>query len=239
MTLLLKNSPAPYTCSRLTDMANTMGALPRQLKGSWRSFDPRLVAIVGGSGTGKSWLAAQLQARLGKDATSLRLDDFYHDRSGLPLNRRGRVNFDHPRAMDWAAFEHVLTKCKAGLPVQMPRYDYQRHTRSAQLHWWRPRRLILVEGLWLLRRPSLRRLFALRVFMECSPQVQLKRRIERDVLERGRSEASVREQFWGRVLPMQERYVQPQARWADLVVKSPLAGRELESLAGRIRQLLE
>src|SRR5689334_19369399 len=42
---------------------------------------PLLVAIVGGSGSGKTWLAKKLQAALGDRAARLSLDDFYRDRS--------------------------------------------------------------------------------------------------------------------------------------------------------------
>src|SRR5438876_8668707 len=64
---------------------------------------PIFVAIVGGSGSGKSWLAKRLQTRLGTMATRITLDDFYKDRSHLPPQRRAKVNFDHPAAINWKA----------------------------------------------------------------------------------------------------------------------------------------
>jgi uridine kinase len=206
------------------------------MKTPWH-FNPRLVAIVGGSGAGKSWLAARLQSRLGKESALLRLDDFYRDRSHLPLRRREQINFDHPRSIDWPAFERVLLGCRAGLPLQIPRYDFARHTRCAELEWWRPKRIILVEGLWLLHRPALRRLFGLSIFVECPEALQFRRRMRRDAAERGRGEESVQEQFQRRVLPMAVRHVQPQARWADLVVTSPVRGNVLDRLAARIERL--
>ena len=54
----------------------------------------RLVAIVGGSGSGKGWLADRLLRLLGDDAGHLSLDDFYRDCSHLPPDRRALVNFD-------------------------------------------------------------------------------------------------------------------------------------------------
>ncbi len=73
---------------------------------------PRLVALVGGSGAGKSWLADRLQRALGTDAGRLSLDDFYYDRSHLPPKRRAHVNFDHPRAIDWRSVERALKGCR-------------------------------------------------------------------------------------------------------------------------------
>src|SRR5690242_2948494 len=40
---------------------------------------PLLVAIVGGSGAGKTWLAKKLHAALDPDAAHFSLDDFYRD----------------------------------------------------------------------------------------------------------------------------------------------------------------
>lgn len=178
-----------------------------------------LVAIVGGSGSGKTWLAEKLCAALGRSATRLSLDDFYRDRSRVPLTRRARINFDHPRAIDWALFERVLARCLAGLPARVPRYDFGTHARRAEWRQLRPRRIVLVDGLWLLHRRGLRRLFGASVFLECPAATRLKRRLARDLLNRGRTAASVRAQFRATVSPMHARYVQPQVRWAQQVIR--------------------
>jgi uridine kinase len=192
---------------------------------------PLLVAIVGGSGSGKSWLAQRLQATIGKEVARLALDDFYLDRSHLPVARRARINFDHPRCIDWEAFKGVLARCKAGLPALIPRYDYELHARGRILAPWRPRPIVIADGLWLLRRREIREMFAFSIFIECGHAARLKRRIERDAAERGRSVESVREQFSRVVAPMHERYVAPQARWADMVVRSPITHGKLENIA--------
>ncbi|HXE43436.1 MAG TPA: hypothetical protein VN516_10455, partial [Candidatus Baltobacteraceae bacterium] len=56
----------------------------------------KLIAIVGGSGSGKSWLAAELKKRLDAQAALLSLDDFYFDLSGLTPEARAGINYDHP-----------------------------------------------------------------------------------------------------------------------------------------------
>jgi uridine kinase len=195
------------------------------------------VGIVGGSGAGKTWLSRQLLARLGKEADCLSQDDFYRDRSHLPKLRRDRVNFDHPRSIDWPALEHVLKGCSAGLTVEVPRYDFRRHTRHPGLEPWRPKPVVLVEGLWLLRHAPVRRLFTFSIYVDCSKEVRLRRRVLRDVSERGRHAADARDQFRTHVTPMHELYVAPQRRRADLVVRSPMPREALDRLAERILQL--
>jgi uridine kinase len=74
--------------------------------------------------------------------------------------------------------------------------------------------------------------------LECRQKERLQRRIQRDVTARGRTMASVKEQFCRDVRPMERRYVVGQRRWADLVLTSPVAEPQLHSLAARIQQLL-
>jgi len=196
----------------------------------------QLIAIVGGSGAGKTWLADRLQQALGPEACRLSLDNFYRDRSHLPPARREQINFDHPRAIDWPCLERVLKDCRAGRATHLPHYNFTSHTRLRTDQSWRPRPLIIVDGLWLLGRPAVRRLFDLRIFLDCPAELRLRRRLARDARERGRSHASVRRQFQATVAPMHGRYVTPQAAWADVVLKQPLQGAEIGQWAERLRK---
>lgn len=200
---------------------------------------PRLlVAVVGGSGSGKSWLAGQLARRLRGQAVRVSQDDFYLDRAHLSEARRVRLNFDHPRAIDWVAFEKVLRGLKTGHTVLAPAYDFRTHCRKPGLRTIKPAPIILVEGLWLLRNPRLRRLFGLKIFIECARGLRLKRRLRRDRRARGRTSASVLEQFHATVEPMHERWVAPQARWADRVLRGEWGHAEAKLLGGELRALV-
>ncbi|PYK96017.1 MAG: uridine kinase [Verrucomicrobia bacterium] len=197
----------------------------------------RLVAVVGGSGAGKTWLADQLQKSAGNGVGRLSLDNFYRDRSRLSPARREGINYDHPRAIDWPLVEKALKACRAGRCFRVPRYDFVTHTRQPRREMFRPKPLNIVEGLWLLLRPSVRALFALRIFIDCPVRVRLARRQARDSAERGRSRESVRNQFWETVSPMHDRYVAPQARWAHVVLESPPTPDRLHQLTDLLRTL--
>lgn len=200
---------------------------------------PKLVAIVGGSGSGKTWIAEYLRRRLGKETGLISLDHFYLDRPALSVERRARINFDRPEAIDWRLFERTLHACLAGRPAQVPQYDYATHSRLPEWITFRPRPIVLTEGLWLLRRRSVRPLFSLSIFLECPESLRLQRRLQRDVAERGRTEESVRQQFSRSVVPMHNRFVAPQRAHAGLVLDAPVTLAMAESLAERIRALLE
>lgn len=195
----------------------------------------KFIAITGGSGAGKTWLADRLQRVLGTTAARLSLDDFYLDGSSLPPADRAKVNFDHPDAIDWPFFEGVLRNCCDGRSTRVPRYDFATHRRLPFAAHFMPAPLVLVEGLWLLWQPQVHELFDLIIFLECPAQLRLARRLARDVAERSRSEESVRAQFKKSVAPMHDRFVAPQARWADLTLTTPVS----ETGFNQLRELLE
>ena len=187
----------------------------------------KLIAITGGSGSGKTWLADYLQRRLGRSAARLSLDDFYLDRSHLPAAARAEINYDHPNAIDWKLFERTLCDCLHGRAASVPRYDFATHARLPAFKTFSPAPLVLVEGLWLLWQPQISELFDQSVFLDCPLQLRWERRLARDARERGRSPESIREQFWKIVAPMHDQFVAPQAKRADLVLTGPPGEAEL------------
>jgi uridine kinase len=186
----------------------------------------RLIAVVGGSGSGKSWLAASLGRVLGEQAGHLCLDDFYRDLGHLPEDERGRVNFDDPAAIDWESLREALECLERGEAARIPIYDFTSHLQRPETRElaWAP--VMVLEGLWLLHPPWLREKFAVSVFVDCPEDERLLRRIERDVSTRGRSEQSVREQFENHVQPMHMQFVEPQREWATRRVDSPMTEAE-------------
>lgn len=194
-----------------------------------------LIAIVGGSGSGKTWLADHLATALGVDVARLSLDDFYRDRSHLSSARRAQINFDQPRAIDWLGVETAVRALLVGRAVRIPRYDFKTHSRLNGFKIVPPRPIVLMDGLWLLRPRSLRRLFQLSIFIDCPTRTRLQRRLARDVGLRGRTAISVKDQFWRTVEPMHRVYVVPQRTYADLVLRGAVEAGQIADLARRIR----
>ena len=196
---------------------------------------PVHVAVVGGSGSGKTWLAEKLAAALAPRAERLSLDDFYRDLSQLPLVEREVVNFDNPAAIDWEKLRAVIGAMRVGENLGLPVYDFSTHTRNKSPRIFLPPPLVVWDGLWLLHHDWLREKFALSIFVDCGAEERFYRRSERDVRERGRSFESVRCQFLEHVQPMHERFVEPQRLQAQLIVVSPFAEAQFDGL---VRKLL-
>lgn len=196
-----------------------------------------LVGIAGGSGAGKSYVTERLLKLLGRGAVRLSLDDFYRDRSHLPLRQRERINFDHPRAIDWRAAELVLSRLRNSQPAHVPAYDFATHSPRPVGRWLKPGKFVLVEGLWALRHPAVRRLLHLKLYLDCPANLRLQRRLARDAAVRRRSASEVRRRFRETVAPMHSRFVAPQARYADIVLPAGRTESDLVRLALGIREL--
>ena len=213
------------------------GAKPRHASPS--VFPSLLVAIVGGSGAGKTWLAKKLQSALGPDAARLSLDDFYRDRSHLNPARRAKLNFDHPRAIDWPHVKRSLRELRAGRAAGLPRYSFKDHCRLPGQNVLVPKPVVLVDGLWLLRRPSLRKLFDLKIYIDCPARARRSRRVARDSRSRGRTRAAVLDQLRNTVEPMHDRFVAPQQKWADIVLRHDFREQDIRRLARQLRDRLK
>lgn len=198
---------------------------------------PLLVAVVGGSASGKSTLAHRLAAALAPEAAVVALDRFYRDLRHLPVSRRARVNFDHPSSIDWPLFESTLDTLLQEQAADLPVYDFETHARTDRVETQAPVRVLLLDGLWLPPRAAWRARIALRIFVACPARERLHRRILRDTRDRGRDAAEVRRRWREFVEPGFRRHIAPQARLADVILSSPFPAGAVRMLAGFLRRL--
>jgi len=180
---------------------------------------PIIVGVSGGSGSGKTTVVQRVVDDLGSEQiTVIQHDSYYRDRSAVPPEKRARLNYDHPDALDTSLLVTHLHELRAGRPVEIPVYDFTDHTRLTDTVRIEPRKVVIVEGMLILAEPALRDLMDIRVFVDADPDLRLIRRVERDVSERGRSIQSVLEQYLETVRPMHLEFVEPSRRWAHLVI---------------------
>jgi len=204
---------------------------------------PVIIGITGGTGSGKTILARSIAERYAHLGVALvDQDSYYRDQRHLSLPERESVNYDEPSAIDHDLLLEHLRELREGRPVVKPQYCFASHTRSGQGESVAPKPIIVVEGLFALWQPRIRSLMALKIFVEADADIRFIRRLQRDVLERGRSVQSVVEQYLQTVRPMHQLYVEPTKADADLVVDSPEDNRELhwaEPVFKRLAEMLE
>jgi uridine kinase len=183
-----------------------------------------LIAISGGSGSGKSLLAEALQKEFAPKACLISYDSYNRDQSSLPYEERFRVNFDTPEAYDGPLFIQALKDLKAGRSVQIPHFDYVSHTRRGLVTKLESQPIIIAEGFLLFSLSEAWPLFDYTIFMDAADEVRFARRLERDQKERGYSVKQITRQYNENVRPGYEKFIAPYKNKADFVFHND--GRE-------------
>ena len=178
---------------------------------------PVVLAVAGCSGSGKTTLARELADQL--DAVLFPLDFYYRELTHLSRTERDHYNFDHPESLEHDLIVRHVQALRAGEAIDRPTYDFNTHERVPGVtEHITATRYLIVEGILALHYAELLPLYDFTVYVDAPHDVCLTRRIHRDVRERGRTEASVIEQFNTFARPMAEEYVLPCRDCADVTV---------------------
>lgn len=181
---------------------------------------PYVIGVAGGSGSGKTFFARELQKILGDEyCTIIYQDNYYIDQSHRFDGDGGSVNFDHPDSLDFALLAAGLGELKKGNPIKVPLYEFSSHTRKKETIECHPKKIILVDGILILDSSVVRAQLDEAVFFDTPEPLRFERRLDRDVSERGRTAEGVRKQFELQVKPMHDQFVEPSKAFAQTIVK--------------------
>jgi phosphoribulokinase len=177
---------------------------------------PIFIAIGGDSGSGKSTLTAGFYRIFSKARiSSLCLDDYH----SLDRRERGLVGITglNPRATDFALMENQLLALTQGQTIRKPVYDHSNGTFGPREEL-RAREVVIVQGLHPFLVSGIRGLFDLKVWLDPEEELKHRWKLQRDVAKRGYTEEAVRKEVEAR-RPDVEKYIAPQVRDADLIVR--------------------
>lgn len=180
---------------------------------------PVIIAVAGGSSSGKTTVVDKILKDLGKyPIVVIKHDDYYKDQSDMTMKEREAVNYDHPFALDNDLFYTNLMQLISGKPIEKPTYDFVKLTRAEATEIIHPAKIIILEGILVLEDDRIRQLADIKLFVEADDDLRFIRRLKRDTTERGRTIESVINQYLTTVKPMHYAFVKPTKRYADIII---------------------
>jgi uridine kinase len=176
-----------------------------------------VIGIAGGTSSGKTTITERISDNYNEDVVVFKLDDYYKDQSHKTLEERKIVNYDHPDAFDFDLYIEHLKLLIKGEQIEKPIYDYSINNRVGT-KIVQPKKIIIVEGILIFEKQELLDLLDYKIFVSASSDIRFIRRLQRDTKERGRTIDGVINQYLSSVKPMHDLYIEPNKKYADIVV---------------------
>ncbi len=203
-------------------------------------YNPIVIGIAGGTGSGKTTVANVILNRVGTEYIAfIPHDAYYKDLTELSRSQRDVINFDHPDSLESDLLVEHVQALQRREPVEIPIYDFTTHSRTEETTHIDPQAVILVEGILIFAESKLRDLFDVKIFVDTPPDIRFIRRLKRDIEERGRSVESVILQYQTTVRPMHLEFVETSKRHADVIIpEGGLNTVAMDMVVARIEALL-
>lgn len=178
-----------------------------------------IIGIAGGTGCGKTTVVNQILNELPEGVVGvISQDSYYKDTSHLSFDERIKINFDHPRSIDFELLESHLKELKKGNSIDQPVYSFVKHNRTGDTVKTHPRKVMIVEGILILTNPELREMFDIKIFVHADSDERLIRRLKRDINERGRDLDEVLTRYQNTLKPMHQQFIDPMKEFADIII---------------------
>lgn len=178
-----------------------------------------IIGIAGGTGCGKTTVVTKLLSELPEGEVGvISQDSYYNDTSHLSFDERVKINFDHPRSIDFDLLVQHLKELKEGKTIDQPVYSFVKHNRTGDTISTHPRKVMIVEGILILTNPEIRKLFDIKIFVHADSDERLIRRLKRDISERGRDIDEVLTRYQNTLKPMHQQFIEPMKEYADIII---------------------
>jgi len=178
-----------------------------------------IIGIAGGTGCGKTTVVNQILNELPEGEVGvISQDSYYQDTTHLSYEERVKINFDHPRSIDFDLLAEHLKELKNEKPINQPVYSFVQHNRTGDTVLTHPRKVMIVEGILILTNPELRNMFDIKIFVHADSDERLIRRLKRDTAERGRDLNEVLARYQTTLKPMHEQFIEPMKEHADIII---------------------
>ena len=178
-----------------------------------------IIGVTGGTGSGKTTIINKITQESGiKEICYLSSDSYYKDNSKLEFEKRDKLNYDTPEAIDFNLLINHISALKKGLEINVPNYCFSTHLRLKNTSLFSPKKILIIEGILILTNKELRESINYNIFLDCPRNIRFERRLKRDVSERDRNYEDVVNLFKNRLDSMHELYVEPVKKYCDLII---------------------
>ncbi|MGB1170270.1 MAG: uridine kinase [Flavobacteriaceae bacterium] len=178
-----------------------------------------VIGIAGGTGSGKTTVVNQIINELPENEVCvISQDSYYKSTDSLTYEERIKINFDHPRAIDFELLEKHIIELKKGEIIQQPVYSFVTHNRTKDYIETHPRKVVIIEGILIFNNKKLLDLFDIKIFVHADADERLIRRVRRDIKERGRDIDEVLDRYKNTLKPMHQQFIEPTKSFADIII---------------------
>ena len=178
-----------------------------------------IIGIAGGTGSGKTTVVNKIVQELPTDEVCvISQDSYYKATDNLSYEERTKINFDHPRAIDFELLIKHLKDLKKGKTGNQPVYSFVTHNRTKDIFKTHPRKVVIVEGILIFNSEELRDLFDIKIFVHAETDERLIRRVRRDITDRGRDIDEVLNRYQNTLKPMHQQFIEPTKNFADIII---------------------
>jgi uridine kinase len=201
---------------------------------------PYIIGIIGGSGSGKTTFVKKVTEPFGKDITTISLDDYYHPKEKQTRDENGERNYDLPKAFDTERFISDVAALSRGETVSKEEYIFNNTSATPRILTFRPAPILILEGLYLLHFPAIRKMLNLSLFIYADDMTRTVRRIKRDGVERNYPLEDVLYKCEHHVRPAHNAFIAPYMHAADMIINNTHdVDRHVEVLQAFIREKLQ
>ncbi len=178
-----------------------------------------ILGIAGGTGSGKTTVVNQILNELPADEVGvISQDSYYRKNDNMDYDERSKINFDHPKSIDFDLLVKHLKALKKDKIIEQPVYSFVTHNRTKDTVKTHPRKVMIVEGILVFTDKKLRDLFDIKIYVHADSDERLIRRIRRDVAERGRDVSEILDRYQKTLKPMHQQFIEPGKVYADIII---------------------
>jgi uridine kinase len=182
---------------------------------------PYIIGIAGGSGAGKTFfLKCFLKHFAPNQIAVISQDDYYIPANTKTREENKKYNFDLPTAFYRENFYQDILSLSNGKTINRQEYTFNNPALQSRMLKINPARILIVEGLFIFHYKEINKLLDHRIFIYADEEVALKRRLKRDLIERGYNEEEVRYKWVNHVLPAFHEYLLPYKNQCDQIIEN-------------------